>query len=204
MLLARAFGGSSGRRESTSSDTEELEDEDEDTVENSTFITPLSRNDLTPRKSWSDLKLKSLPSRGEIKSPTFRVDLKSRVSRTNLKPKHSNADLKAQSPRGEVFPTHPPTNSGEDQDMRFRFIVQDRPVVVGLGLAAWRAQCLEMLESRQVVFQGKSSVQKLFTCLAHNALDRRRLIPSTACTPIARPQFVPRSLHTPCCPARLA
>jgi hypothetical protein len=39
--------------------------------------------------------------------------------------------------------------------MQFHFIVQDRPVVVGLGLAAWRAQCPEMLEGRQVVFQGK-------------------------------------------------
>jgi hypothetical protein len=39
--------------------------------------------------------------------------------------------------------------------MQFRFILQDRPVVVGLGLAAWRAQCPEMLEGRQVVFQGK-------------------------------------------------
>ncbi|KAJ8582553.1 hypothetical protein M405DRAFT_920732 [Rhizopogon salebrosus TDB-379] len=37
--------------------------------------------------------------------------------------------------------------------MQFRFIVQDRPVVVGLGLAAWRVQCPEMLENRQVVFQ---------------------------------------------------
>ncbi|KAG2111832.1 S-adenosyl-L-methionine-dependent methyltransferase, partial [Suillus clintonianus] len=34
----------------------------------------------------------------------------------------------------------------------FRFIIQDRPVVVGLGLDAWRAQCPEMLESGQVVF----------------------------------------------------
>ncbi|KAG1769394.1 S-adenosyl-L-methionine-dependent methyltransferase, partial [Suillus occidentalis] len=37
-------------------------------------------------------------------------------------------------------------------DMHFRFIIQDRPVVVGLGLDAWRAQCPEMLESGQVVF----------------------------------------------------
>ncbi|KAG0694495.1 hypothetical protein DFH29DRAFT_1034034 [Suillus ampliporus] len=41
---------------------------------------------------------------------------------------------------------------GDKQDMQFRFIVQDRPVVVGLGLAAWRAQCPEMLESGQVAF----------------------------------------------------
>ncbi|KAG2343502.1 S-adenosyl-L-methionine-dependent methyltransferase, partial [Suillus weaverae] len=34
----------------------------------------------------------------------------------------------------------------------FRFIVQDRPVVVGLGLDAWRAQCPELLESGQVTF----------------------------------------------------
>ncbi|KAG2033087.1 S-adenosyl-L-methionine-dependent methyltransferase, partial [Suillus americanus] len=34
----------------------------------------------------------------------------------------------------------------------FRFIIQDRPVVVGLGLDAWRAQCPEMLESGQVTF----------------------------------------------------
>ncbi|KAJ8582244.1 hypothetical protein M405DRAFT_846550 [Rhizopogon salebrosus TDB-379] len=50
---------------------------------------------------------------------------------------------------------YPPTISSEDQDMQFHFIVQDRPVVVGLGLAAWRGQCPEMLESRQVVFQGR-------------------------------------------------
>ncbi|KAG1720371.1 S-adenosyl-L-methionine-dependent methyltransferase, partial [Suillus lakei] len=37
-------------------------------------------------------------------------------------------------------------------NMQFRFIVQDRPVVVGLGLDAWRAQCPEMLESGQVMF----------------------------------------------------
>jgi hypothetical protein len=67
----------------------------------------------------------------------------------------SHADLKAQSPRDEVGTTHPLTISSEDQDMQFRFILQDRPVVVGLGLAAWRAQCPEMLEGRQVVFQGK-------------------------------------------------
>ncbi|KAG2127306.1 S-adenosyl-L-methionine-dependent methyltransferase, partial [Suillus bovinus] len=34
----------------------------------------------------------------------------------------------------------------------FCFIVQDRPVVIGLGLDAWRAQCPEMLESGQVTF----------------------------------------------------
>ncbi|KAJ8582551.1 hypothetical protein M405DRAFT_559380 [Rhizopogon salebrosus TDB-379] len=124
------------------------------TVENSTSITPLSRNDLTLRKSRSDLKLKPLASRGEVKFPTFRVGLKSRAARTNLKPKYSNADLKAQSPRGEAGTTHSPTSSGEDLDMQFRFIVQGRPVVVGLGLSAWRAQCPEMLESGQVVFQG--------------------------------------------------
>jgi len=33
MILAKAFGGSSGRRESVSSDADELGDEDEDTVE---------------------------------------------------------------------------------------------------------------------------------------------------------------------------
>ncbi|KAF9218485.1 hypothetical protein BS17DRAFT_791302 [Gyrodon lividus] len=39
------------------------------------------------------------------------------------------------------------------EDMNFRFIVQDRPVVTGLGIAAWRSQCPEMLESGQVEFQ---------------------------------------------------
>jgi hypothetical protein len=94
-----------------SSDTNELEDEDEDTVENSTFITPLSRNDLTPRKSRSNLKLKSLAPEARSSPPTLRIDLKSRASCTNLKPKHPNADLKAQLPRGEVGTAQPPTIS---------------------------------------------------------------------------------------------
>ncbi|KAJ8597167.1 S-adenosyl-L-methionine-dependent methyltransferase, partial [Rhizopogon salebrosus TDB-379] len=50
----------------------------------------------------------------------------------------------------------------EDYDMQFRFIVQDRPVVVGLGLAAWRVQCPEMLESRQVVFQDLNSYPAVY------------------------------------------
>ncbi|KAH7923064.1 S-adenosyl-L-methionine-dependent methyltransferase, partial [Leucogyrophana mollusca] len=40
-----------------------------------------------------------------------------------------------------------------DRDYDFKFVVQDRPVVVGLGLQAWRAQCAEMLEEGRVVFQ---------------------------------------------------
>ncbi|KAH7890346.1 S-adenosyl-L-methionine-dependent methyltransferase, partial [Phlebopus sp. FC_14] len=51
-------------------------------------------------------------------------------------------------------------NIDESQDIHapkdapnFRFIIQDRPVVIGLGLAAWRSQCPEMLESGRVVFQ---------------------------------------------------
>ena len=35
-----------------------------------------------------------------------------------------------------------------------RFVVQDRPVVITLGIEAWRSKCPEMLESGQVVFQG--------------------------------------------------
>ncbi|KAG1880138.1 hypothetical protein F4604DRAFT_1620152 [Suillus subluteus] len=42
--------------------------------------------------------------------------------------------------------------SSDEAEDTFRFIVQDRPVVVGLGLDAWRAQCPEMLESGQVTF----------------------------------------------------
>ncbi|OAX34859.1 hypothetical protein K503DRAFT_803247 [Rhizopogon vinicolor AM-OR11-026] len=146
MILAKAFGGNRGRRESLSSEV----DEDEDTVENNTFTTPLSCNNLTPRKSRSDLK--SFASRGELKSPVFRVDLKSRASQANLTHKPSHADFKVPSSRGGLDALQPVVSS-DDQDMQFRFIVQDRPVVVGLGLAAWRAQCPEMLESRQVVFQ---------------------------------------------------
>ncbi|KAJ8582548.1 S-adenosyl-L-methionine-dependent methyltransferase [Rhizopogon salebrosus TDB-379] len=54
---------------------------------------------------------------------------------------------------GGIGSTTMPLARAEDQDMQFRFVVQDRPVVVGLGLAAWHAQCPEMLESRQVMFQ---------------------------------------------------
>ena len=159
MILAKVFGGSSGRRECVSSDADELGDEDEDTVENAAFTTPLPCNDVTPHKSRSDLK--SFASRDELKSPIFRVDLKSRASQANLKSVRSHADLKVQSSRNELGAMLSTTRSGEDQDqgMQFRFVVQDRPVVVGLGLAAWRAQCPEMLESGQVVFQGERFVQ---------------------------------------------
>jgi len=156
MIIAKAFGGSSGRRESVSSDADELGDEDEDTVENFT-TTPLACNDVTPHKSQSDLK--SFASRDELKSPIFRVDLKSRASQANLKSVRSHADLKVQSSRSELDAMLSTARSSEDQGMQFRFVVQDRPVVVGLGLAAWRAQFPEMLESRQVVFQGERFVQ---------------------------------------------
>jgi hypothetical protein len=53
---------------------------------------------------------------------------------------------------------------GSKHDMKFRFIVQDKPVVTSLGIAAWRSQCPEMLESGQVEFQGMS------TCLRHDLL----------------------------------
>ena len=53
----------------------------------------------------------------------------------------SHADLKVQSSRNELGAVLSTTPSGEDQGMHFRFVVQDRPVVVGLGLTAWRAQC---------------------------------------------------------------
>lgn len=155
MTLARAFGSSCGRQESGRSDTNVLEDddddEDEDTVENTTF-TPLSLTDSTPRKS-----------RNGLKSFASRDELKSRPSQANLKPVPSHANLKVQSSRAELGAYKPAAVSSEDQDMQFRFIVQDRPVVVGLGLAAWRAQCPEMLESRQVVFQGEISAQETFT-----------------------------------------
>ena len=71
----------------------------------------------------------------------------------------SHAELKVQSSRNELGAVLSTTRSGGDRGMQFRFVVQDRPVVVGLGLAAWRAQCPEMLESRQVVFQGERFVQ---------------------------------------------
>jgi hypothetical protein len=156
MILAKAFGGSSGRRESVSSDADGLGDEDEDTVENAAFTTPLACNDVTTHKSRSDLK--SFASRDELKSPIFRVDLKSRASQANLKSVRSHADLKVQSSRSELGAVLSTAHSSEDLGMQFRFVVQDRPVVVGLGLAAWRAQCPEMLESRQVVFQGERFV----------------------------------------------
>ncbi|KIK97901.1 hypothetical protein PAXRUDRAFT_9890 [Paxillus rubicundulus Ve08.2h10] len=51
---------------------------------------------------------------------------------------------------------------GSKDDINFRFIVQDKPVVTSLGIAAWRSQCPEMLESGQVEFQGMS------ICLHHD------------------------------------
>ncbi|KAG1864444.1 hypothetical protein C8R48DRAFT_634050 [Suillus tomentosus] len=140
MILARAFGGSPRRRGSVSSDEAEV------TVENNSFVPQRSCNDLTPHKSRSNLK--SFASRGDLRSPTSRADLKS----TNLKSAHSHADLRIQSSQGELSAQQPTIPSCEDQDMQFRFIVQDRPVVIGLGLDAWRAQCPEMLESGQVMF----------------------------------------------------
>lgn len=143
MILARAFGGSSRRRGSVSSD------EAEDTVEDNSFIPHQCCNDLTPHKPRKDLK--SFASRGDLKAHTSRADLKS----TNLKSARSHADLRIQSCQGELGTRQSTVPSCEDQDMQFRFIIQDRPVVVGLGLDAWRAQCPEMLESGQVVFHGE-------------------------------------------------
>jgi hypothetical protein len=149
MILARAFGGSPRRWGSVSSD------EAEDTVENNSFIPQQSCNDLTPHKSRNDLK--SFASRGDLRSHTSRADLKS----TNLKSARSHADLRIQSSQGEFSARQSTVPSCEDQDMQFRFIIQDRPVVVGLGLDAWRAQCPEMLESGQVVFHSEYSTQIL-------------------------------------------
>lgn len=149
MILARAFGGSPKRRGSVSSDEAEV------TVENNSFVPQRSCNDLTPHKSRCNLK--SFASRGDLKSHTSRADLKS----TNLKSAHSHADLRIQPSQGELSARQPTVPSCEDQDMQFRFIVQDRPVVIGLGLDAWRAQCPEMLESGQVMFYGEHSVQIL-------------------------------------------
>jgi hypothetical protein len=149
MILARAFGGSPRRRGSVSSD------EAEDTVENNSFIPQRCCNDLTPHKPRKDLK--SFASRGDLRAHTSRADLKS----TNLKPARSHADLRIQSCQGEIGTRQSTVPSCEDQDMQFRFIIQDRPVVVGLGLDAWRAQCPEMLESGQVVFHGEYFVQML-------------------------------------------
>lgn len=140
MILARAFGGSPKRRGSVSSDEAEV------TVENNSFVPQRSCNDLTPHKSRSNLKC--FASRGDLRSHTSRADLKS----TNLKSVHSHADLRIQSSQGESSARQSTVPSCEDQDMQFRFIVQDRPVVIGLGLDAWRAQCPEMLESGQVMF----------------------------------------------------
>ncbi|KAG1781398.1 hypothetical protein EV702DRAFT_1248398 [Suillus placidus] len=74
---------------------------------------------------------------------TSRTDLKS----TDLKSARYDADLRLQSSQGELSARQSTVPSCEDQDMQFRFIVQDRPVVVGFGLDAWRAQCPELLES---------------------------------------------------------
>ncbi|KIJ64089.1 hypothetical protein HYDPIDRAFT_91366, partial [Hydnomerulius pinastri MD-312] len=54
---------------------------------------------------------------------------------------------------GGIGSTTIASDESPNEDMHFRFIVQDRPVVTGLGIAAWRTQCLEMLESGQVQFQ---------------------------------------------------
>jgi hypothetical protein len=147
MILARAFGGNPGCRGSVSSN------EAEDTVEHNSSIPRGSCDELTPRKSRRDLK--SFASRGNLKSQTSRADLKS----TNLKSARSHADLRLQSSQGELSARQSVAPFCEDQDMQFRFIIQDRPVVVGLGLEAWRAQCPEMLESGQVTFYGKNSAQ---------------------------------------------
>ncbi|KAG2068138.1 hypothetical protein BDR04DRAFT_791799 [Suillus decipiens] len=140
MILARAFGSNPGHRKSVSSE------EAEDTVEDNSVIPQRSRNESTPRKSRWDLK--SFASRGDLKSHTSRADLTS----TNLKSARSHADLRLQSSQDEFSARQSTVPSCDDQDMQFRFIIQDRPVVVGLGLDAWRVQCPEMLESGQVTF----------------------------------------------------
>ncbi|KAG2367596.1 hypothetical protein BDR07DRAFT_1393039 [Suillus spraguei] len=132
MILARAFGSNPGHRKSVSSE------EAENTVEDNSVIPQRSRDESTPRKSRWDLK--SFASRGDLKSHTSRADLTS----TNLKSARSHVDLRLQSSQDEL--------SARQSNMQFRFIIQDRPVVVGLGLDAWRAQCPEMLESGQVTF----------------------------------------------------
>ena len=167
MVLAKAYGGM--RLESVGSDVNPLEDED--TVENTTFTAPLPLSDLASPESRSDLK--SRASRGELKSHTCRTDLKFKPSQTNLKPLTSQV----QSSRGEICASQPAPASSEDQDMQFRFVVQDRPVVVGLGLAAWRAQCPEMLESGQVVFQGVISAQQLI--VSFSRCPRQTMISSS-------------------------
>lgn len=64
-------------------------------------------------------------------------------------------------PRHKIPSNSPPMVSDEPQDnvatkndMNFRFVVQDRPVVSTLGIEAWRSKCPEMLESGRVAFQG--------------------------------------------------
>lgn len=48
----------------------------------------------------------------------------------------------------------PQSNIAAKDNVNLRFVVQDRPVVTALGIEAWRSKCPEMLENRQVVFQG--------------------------------------------------
>ena len=57
----------------------------------------------------------------------------------------------------DPFPTtnDEPKSSVAEDDMNFRFVVQDRAVVTILGIEAWRSKFPEMLESGQVIFQGK-------------------------------------------------
>ena len=45
----------------------------------------------------------------------------------------------------------------EDESMGLKFIVQDRPVVVDMGIKAWREKCPEFLDSGVVEFQGDFS-----------------------------------------------
>lgn len=53
-----------------------------------------------------------------------------------------------------IIGDEPQNKDVSEDNVNFRFVVQDRPVVTALGIEAWRSKCPEMLESGQVVFQG--------------------------------------------------
>jgi hypothetical protein len=66
-------------------------------------------------------------------------------------PRHRSKVLSDPSP---MVSDEPEDNTAPKNNLNFRFVVQDRPIVNTLGIEAWRSKCPEMLESGQVVFQG--------------------------------------------------
>ncbi|KAF8547690.1 S-adenosyl-L-methionine-dependent methyltransferase, partial [Imleria badia] len=63
-------------------------------------------------------------------------------------------------------------------NLNFRFVVQDRPIVNTLGIEAWRSKCPEMLESGQVVFQGLHPAVYVLRVVLHDWPDEcaRRIL----------------------------